>query len=60
MVKVKTLKIMKAHYQEEYMRMFHRGFDRPKRTKVANHSMNRWFKNKWRKYVKELMRYEED
>lgn len=61
MAKVKTNKIMKSNYRIDDMRMFYRGLSSGKklaRRKTIKHAMDRWFKAKWKKYIKEVMSYE--
>lgn len=54
---------MKSYYRIDDMRMSYRGLLSGKkfaRRKAIKHAMDRWFKAKWKKYVKEVMNCNED
>ena len=58
MAKENTNKIMQSNYRIDDMRMFYRCLSFGKkiaRRKTIRHAMDRWFKAKWKKYIKEVM-----
>jgi hypothetical protein len=52
---------MEAHYRIDNMRKFWRGFKKHtgEHRKLGRRIMNKWFKNKWKTYVNEVMPIEE-